>query len=209
MSSFYVRIARAGVVNCINPPTTQTVKLAPLPVWGPRQQRRFAAVEATGQPRWRQAPAGPILVPGSKTINQSCGGYRAIHRRIQGSIATAWYGTGVGILESKAVEVVILNQGGHAMFQAALLGDPREAILFSKWLLTETKQAVDPAEGLQRGDRSRRSHRPSAGGGCPRAPGSRARASAEGVGGVRCNSHRPAVGHGLGRLQQGGGRQDA
>jgi hypothetical protein len=100
------------------------------------------------------------------------------------------------------------------MFQAALLDDTQEAILFSKWLpglrelLTETKQAVDPAEGLQRGDRSRRTRRPSAGGGCSRAPGPGARAPAEGVGGVRCNSHRPAVGHGLGGLQQGGGRQD-
>ena len=139
---------------------------------GPPQQRRFAAVETTGRRRCRQARVDRF---GSGVKGQTGGGCCVIRGRLQGSMATAWCGAGVGI-GSKEVEVVLLNRGAHAMFQADLPADTREATLFSNWLpglwelLTATKQAVDPVESPQRGARSRRTRRPGAGRRAPAHP---------------------------------------
>src|SRR5215469_3164097 len=111
------------------------------------------------------SPDGGISVPRFEGISQACGGRHVIHGR---PIAIAWCGTAGGIVGFK--EVAVLNRGAHALFRADV---PAEAIPFSKGLhglqglLTQIKQAVDPAESAG-GAPLRRTRRPSTGGGCPR-----------------------------------------
>jgi len=125
--------------------------------------------------------AGPL------SAAKSVGSWSTVTTRI----APAWYRTRLGVCESKEAEIAILHQQADAMFQADLLTAPGDDPDFNA--APFRARAIDAHAG-RTGKRARsRGRRP----------------PADGMGAVRCNSPKPAVGHGLIRLQHGSGRRDA